>query len=232
MPKILVVDDEESIAKIIEQALSREHHVWVYHSAVEALKVARRINPDLIILDILMPGLDGLDACRQLRRDPVLKSVPILFLTALSRVEDRIEGFEAGADDYLAKPFDVRELVLRVQAILRRAKIGSPEPRPARIKIGELTLNCQTHQVDTGKKKVLLTPVEFDLLYHLMSHSDQIFSSDRLLREVWDYPSDLGSPDLVRMHIKNLRRKIEPDIRNPQFIVTIPRHGYTVANKQ
>jgi DNA-binding response OmpR family regulator len=231
MPKILVVDDEEAIAKIIEQALSREHHVWVRHSAVEALKVARRINPDLIILDILMPGLDGLDACRQLRRDPVLKSVPILFLTALSRVEDRIEGFEAGADDYLTKPFDVRELGLRVQAILRRAKIESPEPRPARIKIGALTLDCQTHQVDLGKKKVLLTPVEFDLLYHLMTHADQIFSSDRLLREVWDYPSDLGSPDLVRMHIKNLRRKIEPDIRNPQFIVTIPRHGYTVANE-
>lgn len=231
MPKVLVVDDEEAIANIIDQALSREHQVWVCYSAVEALKVARRINPDLIVLDILMPGLDGLDACRELRRDPVLKSVPILFLTALSRIEDRIEAFEAGADDYLTKPFDIRELGLRVQAILRRTRIEPPESRPALIEIGALTLDCQTHQVDTGKKKVLLTPVEFDLLYHLMTHAGQIFSSEQLLREVWDYPSDLGSPDLVRMHIKNLRRKIEPDIRTPQFIVTVPRHGYTVASE-
>lgn len=231
MSKVLVVDDEETVAQIMERALRREHQVWVCHSGVEALKTARRIDPDLIILDIVMPGMSGLEACRELRHDPMLKSVPILFMTALSRVEDKIEGFEAGADDYLTKPFDIRELMLRVKAILRRASAGPAESRPSQIKIGSLTLDCQMHQVDTGERKVLLTPVEFDLLYHMMTHPDDVFSSERLLHEVWDYPSDLGSPDLVRMHIKNLRRKIEPDSQNPQFILTISRHGYTIAKE-
>ena len=231
MARILVVDDEEDVAQTIEHALRRDYQVWVVHSAVEALKTARRINPHLIILDILMPGMDGFEACREFRRDPMLKSVPILFLTALGRVEDKIEGFEAGADDYLTKPFDLRELMLRVKAILRRANVKAEEPKPAKLQVGNLTLDCRTYQVDTGEKKVLLTPVEFDLLYHLMSHPDDIFSSDRLLQEVWDYPSDTGSPDLVRMHIKNLRRKIEADSSNPRYILTIPRHGYTIANE-
>ena len=231
MSKILVVDDEETVAQIMERTLRREHQVWVSHTGIEALKIARRIDPDLIILDIVMPGMSGLEACRELRRDPMLQAVPILFMTALGRVEDKIEGFEAGGDDYLTKPFDIRELMLRVRAILRRASAAPGEPKPSQIKIGGLTLDCQMHQVDTGDRKVLLTPVEFDLLYHLMTHPDDVFSSDRLLREVWDYPTDLGSPDLVRMHIKNLRRKIEPDSSNPQFILTISRHGYTIAKE-
>ncbi len=231
MPKILVVDDEETVARVIEHALRHEHQVWVSYSAVEALKTARQIHPDLIILDIVMPGMNGLDACRELRRDPMFKAIPILFLTARSGVEDRIEGFEAGADDYLTKPFDIRELVLRVQAILRRARAEPRESTPSQIKVGALTLDCQMHQVDTGKKTVLLTPVEFDLLYHLMTHPGQTFNSERLLREVWDYPSEMGSPDLVRMHVKNLRRKIEPDSRNPRFILTVSRHGYTIAQE-
>ena len=231
MPSILVVDDDELVAQTIEHALRREYQVGVVYSAIEALKVARRTNPDLIILDILMPGMDGFEACRELRRDPVLKSVPILFLTALGRVEDRIEGFEAGADDYLTKPFDIRELMLRVKAILRRGMAEGREAKLPQLEVGGLILDCRTYQVDTGEQKVLLTPVEFDLLYHLMSHPNDIFSSERLLREVWDYPTDVGSPDLVRMHIKNLRRKIEPDSSNPRFILTIPRHGYTVAKE-
>ncbi len=231
MSHILVVDDEEDVAQTIEHALRRDYQVWVVYSAIEALKMARRINPDLIILDILMPGMDGLEACREFRRDPMLRSVPILFLTALGRVEDKIEGFEAGADDYLTKPFDIRELMLRVKAILRRSKVETQESKPLQISVGSLTLDCRTYQVDTGERKVLLTPVEFDLLYHMMSHPNDIFSSDRLLQEVWDYPSDTGSPDLVRMHIKNLRRKIEPDSSNPRFILTIPRHGYTIASE-
>jgi two-component system response regulator RpaA len=231
MANILVVDDEVVVAQIIERALRREYQVWVSNSAVEGLKVARRILPDLIVLDVVMPGLSGLEACRELRRDPVLQSVPILFLTALGTLEDKIEGFEAGADDYLTKPFDIRELMLRVKAVLRRAGGGISESRPSEIKVGALTLDCQMHQVDTGEKRVLLTPVEFDLLYHLMAHPDEIFSSERLLREVWDYPSDMGSPDLVRMHIKNLRHKIEPDSRNPRYILTVSRHGYTIAKE-
>lgn len=231
MSKILVVDDEEAVAEAIEHALRRDHQVWVTYSGIEALKIARRISPDLVILDIVMPGMNGLETCRELRRHPVLRSVPILFLTGLGRVEDKIEGFEAGADDYLTKPFDIRELALRVSAILRRGKIEPRELSPSQIKTGPLTLDCQAYQLDTGHKTVLLTPIEFDLLYHLMTHPDDIFSSERLLREVWDYPSDTGSPDLVRMHIKNLRHKIELDSQNPQFILTVSRHGYTIAKE-
>jgi DNA-binding response OmpR family regulator len=146
-------------------------------------------------------------------------------------MEDKLEGFEAGADDYLTKPFDVRELLLRVKAILKRT---APQPQEIeaatdKISVGKLILNCQNYQLTTDEKTVLLTPVEFDLMYHLMSHPGQVFSGERLLRELWDYPSDTGSPDLVRMHIRNLRLKIEPDSRQPRFIVTVPRHGYTIA---
>jgi two-component system response regulator RpaA len=231
MAKILVVDDEEAVAQAIEHALRRDHQVWVTHNGVEALKVAKQVNPDLVVLDIVMPGMNGLEVCWELRHDPLLKSIPILFLTGLGRVEDKIEGFEAGADDYLTKPFDIRELTLRVQAILRRANVEPPVVKPSQIKIGGLTLDCQAYEVDTGDKKVLLTPIEFGLLYHLMTHPDDIFSSERLLHDVWDYPSDIGSPDLVRMHIRNLRNKIEPDSRNPRFILTISRHGYTIAKE-
>jgi DNA-binding response OmpR family regulator len=226
-----VADDEETVAQTIEHALRRDHQVWVTHNGIEALKAARQVNPDLIVLDIVMPGMSGLEVCRELRHDPLLKSIPILFLTGLIRVEDKIEGFEAGADDYLTKPFDIRELTWRVKAILRRAEVELPVVKASQIKIGMLTLDCQAYEVDTGDKKVLLTPIEFCLLYHLMTHPDDIFSSERLLHEVWDYPSDTGSPDLVRMHIRNLRHKIEPDSRNPRFILTVSRHGYTIGKE-
>jgi DNA-binding response OmpR family regulator len=231
MAKVLVADDEETVAQTIEYALRRDHQVWVTHNGIEALKTAKQVNPDLIVLDIVMPGMSGLEVCRELRHDPLLRSIPILFLTGLIRVEDKIEGFEAGADDYLTKPFDIRELTWRVKAILRRAKVEPPVVKPSQIKIGALTLDCQAHEVDIGDKKVLLTPIEFCLLYHLMTHPDDIFSSERLLHEVWDYPSDTGSPDLVRVHIRNLRHKIEPDSRNPRFILTISRHGYTIGKE-
>jgi DNA-binding response OmpR family regulator len=229
---ILVVDDEERVALSIERSLQRDYQVRVAHNGTDALKLARRINPDLIILDIIMPGMSGLDVCRELRHDPMLQAVPILFLTAKGRVEDKIEGFEAGADDYLTKPFDVRELLLRVKAIVRRTEGKQViEEIPEVIYVGDLSLNCQNYQLTTAEKTVLLTPVEFDLMYHLMSHPKQVFSGERLLRELWDYPSDTGSPDLVRMHIRNLRLKIEADSRVPRYILTVPRHGYTVANE-
>ena len=232
MTSILVVDDEERVALSIERSLQSSYQVRVAYNGTDALKIARRINPDLIILDILMPGMTGLQVCRELRQDPVLQLVPILFLTARGRVEDKIEGFEAGADDYLTKPFDIRELLLRVKAILQRTSKESLEDdqdKPSQVAVGQLLLNCQNYQLSTGEKTVLLTPVEFDLMYHLMSHPGQVFSGERLLRELWDYPSDTGSPDLVRMHVRNLRLKIEPDSSHPRYILTVPRHGYTIA---
>lgn len=232
MENILVVDDEEAVALSIELSLRREFQVRVANSATEALKIIRRSQPDLIILDIIMPGMDGIQFCNELRRDAIFRNIPILFLTAKGRIEDRIIGLEAGADDYLTKPFDIRELLLRVKAILRRKNEKAEVVQSNELLVvGRLTLNCQNYQLSTDSQTVLLTPVEFDLMYHLMSHPNQVFSGERLLRELWDYPSDTGSPDLVRMHIRNLRLKVEPDSRNPQYILTIPRHGYTIATQ-
>jgi len=132
-------------------------------------------------------------------------------------------------DDYLSKPFNLEELLLRVNAVLRRSQKEPEEEQSQVLVAGPLELDSRTFEVTTPEKSgILLTPTEFDLLYHLMSHAGQVFSSDRLLQEVWDFPYDTGSTDLVRAHIKNLREKIEPNPRSPVYLKTVPRHGYTV----
>ena len=260
---ILVIEDDEIVARTIERCLrGEEFHTSVVNSGVEGLKVARRHPPHMVILDVIMPGMDGYTVCREMRADPLLSHVPILFLTAKSKDDDKITGFNAGADDYLSKPFNIDELILRVRAILRRTrtqakpKFEEPETQPfnmedllnkaramAQVKkggvqeidtdhclvVGSFVLDTRTYELETPHQgKMRLTPVQFDLLYHLMSHPGEIFSPARLLDEVWDYPSDAGSPDLVRVHIKNLRERIEQDPRSPAFIKTVPGYGYTI----
>lgn len=229
---VLVVDDDEIVARTIERSLrAGGFRVAVVHSGVEALRAARRQPPDLMVLDIIMPGLDGFEVCRQVRADPILKDLPILFLTAKAKEEDRIVGLRAGADDYLTKPFNLDELYLRVRAILRRTKRESQEEPPQSLSVGDYTLDTRSFEIEGPNGTSILTPVQFDLLYHLMSHPGQVFSPERLLQEVWDYPHDTGSPDLVRVHIKNLRVKTESDPSNPLFIQTIKGHGYKVTEK-
>ncbi len=249
---ILVIEDDEIVARTIERCLrGGEFRVRLAGSGVEGLRAARREVPNLIILDVIMPGMDGYAVCREMRADPVLEEVPILFLTAKTKDEDKITGFTAGGDDYLGKPFNVDELILRIRAILRRTRrteaaeaAAGPAESDANaqrssadrgaqaeriINIGQYSLNTRTYEF-TGPKsgKIRLTPVQYDLLYHLMNHPGEIFSPARLLDEVWDYPSDAGSPDLVRVHIKNLRERIEDDPRSPKFIKTIAGYGYTI----
>ncbi len=255
---ILVIEDDEIVARTIERSLrGHEFRITIANSGVKGLKIARRAVPDLVILDIIMPGMDGYTVCTEMRSDPILSDVPILFLTAKSKEEDKVAGFRVGADDYLTKPFNIDELILRVRAILRRSKPhpadATPVPpsqevvtsrqlglspakkyrevkRERRIQIGDYILDTQTFELTTpSTEKVLLTPVQFDLLYHLMSHPGEIFSPARLLDEVWDYPSDTGSPDLVRVHIKNLRKRVEANPSNPAFIRTVPGYGYTIS---
>ena len=233
---VLVVDDDVDVARTIELALRRydEFQVRLALSGAEALQAIRRSPPDIVVLDIIMPGMDGYEVCSQLRADPLHRDLPILFLSARGQVEDRIEGLGLGADDYLAKPFHIQELVLRIKAILRRVQRMRQHEEaaaaPTMIRVGGLTLDTKSFQVTVGGgEKVLLTPVEFDLLYHLMSNAGTVFSSIRLLQEVWNYPYDTGSPDLVRMHIRNLRQKIEPDPQRPTYLKTVPRHGYTIS---
>jgi DNA-binding response OmpR family regulator len=231
MAEILVVDDDRDVAQSIELALRRRgFRVALAHSGVEALKLLRRYRPDLVLLDVLMPGMSGIEVCRRLRADENTAEMPIIFLTARGQERDRIEGLRAGADDYLSKPFNLEELILRVKAVLRRAKRGLVEEKSPEVLAGGLRLDNRTFEVSTPEKDgILLTPTEFDLLYHLMSHAGQVFSSDRLLQEVWDFPYDTGSTDLVRAHIKNLREKIEPNPRSPTYLRTVPRHGYMIA---
>ena len=248
---ILVIEDDEIVARTIERCLrGGEYRVRLANSGVEGLRSARREVPDLVILDVIMPGMDGYAVCREIRADPVLADAPILFLTAKTKDEDKITGFTAGADDYLGKPFNVDELLLRIRAILRRTRrmqaspveqsgahgsqvdqTGKPreESQDRTIVVGTYILNTRTYEFSGPKLgKIRLTPVQYDLLYHLMNHPGEIFSPARLLDEVWDYPSDAGSPDLVRVHIKNLRERIEEDPRNPKFIRTIAGYGYTI----
>lgn len=259
---ILVIEDDEIVARTIERSLrGNEFRITTANSGVEGLKIARRSIPDLVILDVIMPGMDGYTVCREMRSDPLLAEVPILFLTAKIKDEDKIAGFNAGADDYLSKPFNIDELILRVRAILRRTKsrpnrvVGLPEqsgetegaeasknlpaqaanePRVVEnlhcLRMGAYVLDTRSFELHTPHRgKLRLTPVQYDLLYHLMSHPGQIFSPARLLDEVWDYPSDTGSPDLVRVHIKNLRERIEEDPSHPRFIRTVPGYGYTAT---
>lgn len=230
MSEILVVDDDRDVAQSIEMSLRRRgFRVTLAYSGVEALKTLRRYRPDIVILDILMPGMSGLEVCRHLRIDPNTSDLPIIFLTARGQEQDRIEGLRAGADDYLGKPFNLEELILRVKAVLRRAQNEPVPEQPAELVAGDLRLDCRTFEVTTeDKDRILLTPTEFDLLYYLMSNAGQVFSSERLLQEVWDFPYDTGSTDLVRAHIKNLREKIESNPRAPVHLRTIPRHGYTI----
>ncbi len=233
MATILVIDDDELVSRTLQRTLKLyDYQVMVANSGPEGLQLARRHRPDLFVLDIMMPGMDGYQVCRQIRGDPLLADLPVLFLTAKGKDEDKIEGFRAGADDYLSKPFNMEELQLRVKAILRRstpAEISAPEP-PTEVVAGNVRLDCRTFEVTTPNGTALLTNVQFDLLYHLLSNVDQVFNSQQLLQDVWDYPRDTGSPELVRAHIKNLREKIEPKPSNPIYIRTIQGHGYTFSS--
>jgi DNA-binding response OmpR family regulator len=226
--RILAVDDEIEVADLLSRILTElGHQVRVAHSGSEALQEIEAAPPDLVILDIVMPEMGGVEVCRRIRADSALASLPILFLTAMIEPEDKLAGFAVGADDYITKPFDTRELAARVQAILRRAR---PTATVGFLRAGELTLNLSTFEVSTPTGTFLLTPVEFGLLRYLMEHANQVIHPERLLREVWRYPPGTGDPALVRRHIKNLREKLEPTPAQPRYILTVSRHGYIVRS--
>lgn len=240
--EILVIEDDYLVARTIERSLKGdEFHVTLASRGEKGIFIARQSPPHLVILDIVMPDMDGYQVCRAMRADPLLNHVPILFLTARVKPQDRIAGFRVGADDYLCKPFNVDELILRVRAILRRTRkttpppagetVEGPEALPYSIKVEDYVLDTRAFELHIpGREKIRLTPLQFDLLYHLMTHPGQSFSPNRLLDEVWDYPSGKGSPDLVRVHIKTLRERIEVDPSAPTFIRTVPGKGYSVGD--
>jgi two-component system, OmpR family, response regulator MprA len=240
VPRVLVVDDEQDLTWAVQRSLSNEgYDVATAADGVEALAAINRCRPDLIILDIILPRLDGLQVCRRVRQNPDLADTPVILLTARNAIEDRVLGLDHGADDYLVKPFDLRELAARVRAMLRRGTTPSltmpgterPEAADPALMVGALTLDLRTRQVSRGNKAAQLTPAECELLRFLLQHRRQIFSSEQLLRQVWGYLAEAADTGLVRWHIKNLRTKIETDPLHPEVLRTVPHQGYLLDDR-
>jgi DNA-binding response OmpR family regulator len=217
--KILVVDDEESILKIVEYALSEAgYEVHVARDGSGAEFIFEQIQPDLVILDVMLPGKSGLDIARDLR---AISGVPIVMLSARGDEVDRILGLEFGADDYVTKPFSPRELVSRVKAILRRVE-GAPAER---IAVGDLEIDTQSRQVRIGGEPVHLTTSEYGILLHLARHPGKAFSRPAILSALWD-ENPVGDERAVDVHVHNIREKIEADHKNPTYLLTVRGFGY------
>jgi two-component system alkaline phosphatase synthesis response regulator PhoP len=225
---ILVVDDEPQIVEIVGDYLKQAgYRVLTARDGQTALTIARHERPDLILLDLMMPGgLDGLDVCRRLRQDHVLRDVPIIMLTARVDETDRLIGLELGADDYITKPFSPREVVARVRAVLRRAR-GHGESTGI-LRVGDLAIDLTNRNVTSGGKTVPLTPTEFDLLAVMARNPGRPFSREQLLDLVYDVAYG-GYDRAIDSHIKNLRRKIEPNPRDPRYVLTVYGVGYKMS---
>jgi two-component system alkaline phosphatase synthesis response regulator PhoP len=227
---ILVVDDEPQIIEVVQDYLKQaSYRVLAARDGQTALTLARHERPDLVVLDLMLPGgMDGLEVCRRLRRDPVLADVPIIMLTARIAETDRLIGLELGADDYVTKPFSPREVVARVRAVLRRAR-GHAEPSGI-VRIGELAVDLANRSVTVAGEPVSLTPTEFDLLAILARNPGRPFTRAQLLDLVYDV-AYAGYDRAIDSHVKNLRRKIEPDPREPRYVLTVYGVGYRLGDE-
>jgi len=220
--KILVVDDDPKIVELLRLYLANDgYSVLVAYDGLEALELARHKRPDLILLDLMLPGIDGLDVCRTLQSE---SDVPIIMLTARTTDEDKLTGLELGADDYVTKPFNPREVVARVRAVLRRlgkeAGLG-----PAEIRFADLVVDCRRHEVRVRGQVVDLTPTEFRLLEVLAGEPGRAFTRLELLDRVFGVDFQ-GFERTVDVHVKNLRKKIEPDTGQPIYVQTVYGVGY------
>ena len=230
-PYILAVDDDPEVLGTVARTLAREgFEVGRASSGAEALEMLARRRPDLIVLDIIMPGLDGLEVCRQVRADVQYNDLAILFLTARSQTQDVVAGLDAGGDDYLVKPFELAELIARVRALIRRGQRNALIESPI-IRIQGMELDSDKHKVvlENGQE-MPLTATEHRLLRYLMEHVDQALSPQHLLEAVWDYPSNTGDPDLVRAHVRNLRSKLKRHGKESAVIRTIHGVGYMISS--
>jgi two-component system phosphate regulon response regulator PhoB len=218
---ILVVEDEEDIVELIEYHLKQSGFSVIRAlDGPTGLELARKKRPGLVILDLMLPGMDGKDVCRALKSNPLTQSIPILMLTAKTEEVDRVIGFELGADDYVTKPFSPRELVLRVKAILRRKE--GPVEREKTIQIGELLIDIDRHQVSVKKSPLQLTSTEFKLLVELASNKGRVQTRERLLDKVWGYTYE-GYARTVDTHIRRLREKLG---KTGDLIETLRGVGY------
>lgn len=222
--KILVVDDEEHIAELISYNLtSNGYKVVIANNGIDAVKLAIEEKPSLILLDLMIPGKDGYDVCKDVRSNSEIRNTLIIMLTAKSEEVDKILGLELGADDYITKPFSVRELLARVKAVLRRFSIIEPESNV--LTFGDLVANFDKREILVKDKKLDLTLKEFELLEILMKNKGKILTRDTLLDKIWGYEY-IGETRTVDVHIRYLRKKIEADDKNPKLIETIRGVGY------
>lgn len=221
--KILLVEDEEKLAHFIKLELSCEgYQVSVAHDGLSGLTLAREQPPDLAILDWMLPGLTGLELCRRLRSTGI--KIPVILLTAKDEIGDRVAGLDAGADDYVVKPFSIEELLARVRAHLRRTQT----PDLDRLEFDDLTLNCRTREVFRNGRAIELTAKEFDLLHHLMAHAKQVVTRDRILEEVWGYDF-MGDSNIIEVYIRYLRLKLEGE-HEKRLIQTVRGVGYVLRD--
>lgn len=222
--KILVVDDEPSISMLIEFNLKLVgFEVYCVHDGEAVFSAIQHFRPDLIVLDLMLPKMDGLQVCRKLRGQN--NYVPIIMLTAMQDLSDKIAGLDNGADDYMTKPFSPQELISRIHAILRRLDALPSSAESAPISIGNIMIYPDQREVTVNGQSIELTPKEFELLLFLCKHRSKVLSRQQLLHGVWDYHF-LGDTRIVDVHISHLRDKIESNARTPQYIVTIRNVGY------
>ncbi len=229
MKKLLVVDDEPSILTLLKFNLEQSgFEVLTAENGNDALDIATTEDLTLIVLDLMLPGMDGMDVCKTLRQEKI--NTPILMLTAKDDEFDKILGLELGADDYMTKPFSPREVVARVKAILRRTNLVAAEVKDEVIKIGELEIHPDKYMVMFKGEQLVLTPKEFELLLYLANHRGKVLSRDQLLNGVWDFHYD-GDTRIVDVHISHLREKIETDTKQPVYIRTIRGFGYKMEGQ-
>lgn len=229
---ILVIEDDRDIADLVSMNLSDEgYEVTVQYDGTEGLAAAQQGQHDLLILDLMLPGTDGLSICRELRNAP--DYLPILMLTAKTTELDRVLGLEMGADDYLSKPFSIRELMARVKALLRRTEAmagGEKQAQEAghQIRVGDMLIDIDRRQVQIGDQDIELTAKEFDLLVYFAQHPGRVYSRIQLLDKVWGYGHE-GYEHTVNSHINRLRAKIEENAAKPRYILTVWGVGYKFA---
>jgi len=226
--RILIVEDERAVARGLEYGLQADgYQVFWARTGQEALQLARAENPALITLDIRLPDTTGYDVCRTLRAEGFRQ--PVLMLTARDEEVDKVLGLELGADDYVVKPYSLREVTARIRALLRRAYgdlAANRETGPLRF--GELEIDPSRVSVRNAGQKIDLTPTEFRLLHHLAAHADRAISRSSLIEAIWGYDGDIGGERTVDVHIRHLRTKIENDPSNPRHILTVRGIGYTL----
>jgi phosphate regulon transcriptional regulator PhoB len=230
MPKkILIAEDDHDLVKLLKYNLEKEGFKTA-HTSDGSLVLAeiRRDEPDLLILDLMMPGMDGLEICRQIRRHDKYASLSVLMLTARSEEADRVVGLEIGADDYVTKPFSMRELIARVRAVLRRHE--SDVPQRALLQRGNLLIDPSAHSVTMAGRRIDLSALEFRLLHYLGSHPGMVFSRDQLLDRVWGDDRSV-TPRSVDVYVRRVREKIEPQPQAPTYIQTVHGVGYRFASE-